>query len=473
MKNLFIFFLLIGFQLQAQKRENISIFLLDNENIAEVNTSGDSFIRSFDNIIGLFEKEFSSLPSSQKITLFINFHKKGKPTIQLYSKPILATEKENSFLTQLIQLPLENTKLVNFPIAVTLNIKDERLEEIFPNIFDPLQQPITNYIEADIKKKIELNKEWAVNEVLPVLNAYQVIVDDKFTGVKGFGKTISTINFNEKQNIINLTDKNADYWRACMEMQAGNQLITATKVFILVAQGELDYANQYLDIVDMFSKSGNIPNRYLEELKKRMQLFSNQLNKEIQKGIEQHDKGNYQTAIDIYKNILSIYPKSAWALYELYYSQNALEVKENKMTMEDRSLWDKAKPEIYKANPLYPRDVRASNGKEGYLIFRRQELKTLFKKEDAQIDDIYKCAEIAMDLGAYDFAAQLFWYSTLYNKKLDTNKILYRFLYCLEKLGVKRMDNIFKIDFDKEFKKIDEEREKEMKKNIVYKSFKK
>lgn len=239
---------------------------------------------------------------------------------------------------------------------------------------------------------------------------------------------------------------------------------------MLVSQGEFDYATKYIEIIRMFAEPKSISTGYLKELTNRLALFNEQLNLEVQKGIVEHDKGEYEKAISVYNGILKNYPNSAWTNYELYYSQHALNLKNEKGTLNDREDWDKSKLIIYKNNPMYYQDVRASNGKEGYLLFRRQSMSELFKSNDDRLSDVYKYADIAMDLGVYDFASQLFWFSLTFDKKNENS--LSKFLYCIEKLGIMNLKENFKGDYKKEFKKIEKEKEKEMKESKIYKSFK-
>ncbi len=317
------------------------------------------------------------------------------------------------------------------------------------------------YLAADLATKLELNKKYAI-AVLPILSSYQTSVEDKFAGVKNFGKLVAQTNFNEPQDISKMTNTNSNYWRALMEMEENNQLIPVTKIFMLTSQGEFDYAFKYIEIIRLFSGPKTIANEYLSELSKRLIAFNTQLNDEIEKGIEQHDKGNYKKAITIYTDILQRYPNSAWAKYELYYSKNALE---------DREMWDNDKIGIYKSNPLYNMDVRASNGKEGYLLLRRQSINMLFKTRENMLNDVAEYANIAMDLCIYDFAAQLFWLTNGY--KIKETNVLYKYLYCLEKLGVTDLKEAFKGDMKKEFAAIEETKEKEMTESTTYNSFKK
>lgn len=459
----------IGFS-QSSEPE-LTINLLANDKIADVNIDQEKFISSITLITDYCKNNLNNLPTSQKIGLLVIVHKIGNPTYKCYSNPKINTELQTKILTDLSLLKIENTKLVDFPIFISINSKNNGKITDFEDYIDPIKQKLQEYENADIQTKLKLNKEFAIDEVLPVLNAYQVIVDDKFEGVKSFGKLMQKTNFNELQNIENLTSNNKNYWRATLEMEIGNQLIPITKIFALVSQGELDNAKNYIDIITMFSNPKTIPDHYLEEINYRLNLFNAQLNKEIEKGISEHDKGNYKSAIEHYSEILKKYPNSAWTLYEKYFSENTKNITENKLTKDDRKDWDLSKIEIYKHNPLYSMDVRANNGKEAYLLFRRQEIGSLFKNKEDKLNDIFKYAEIATDLGVFDFAAQLFWISATFDKE-NSEKAIHHYLYCLDKLGETEMKSNFKGNFEKIFKNIDEDKENEMKKSSIYKSMK-
>lgn len=456
----------------AQKKSEVQIALLGNDKITDVNVDAKKFPQSIKEIIDFTEKEFGDVPSSQKIAVLSVAHKTGKPTVSIYSNPKMDAGREAKYLKAFNTLNLENTKLVDFPILYFMNSKFEELKSDFTSLVYPNEKINAEYKNADLKTKLELNKSYAINEVLPILSAYEAKAEAKFAGVQNFGNLVTKTNFSQNQDIESLTSKNQNFWRAEMEMESKNQIIPITKIFMLVSQGELDQAKMYLDIVGMFSDSKNYSDAYLEELSDRLNLFNEELVAEIQKGIVEHDKGKYEKAISIYKNTLEIYPGSAWANYELYFSQNSLDLKNKKVDLNDRANWDKAKVIIYKHNPLYNMDVRANNGKEGYLLFRRQQgLSELFKKKEEKLNDVYKYADIAMDLGVYDFAAQLFWYSATFNSDKQT-EALYKSLYCMEKLGVTNLKTNFKGDFKKIFADIEKDKEKEMTSSDIYNSFK-
>lgn len=471
-KTTFVFILLAClFQAVAQKSPETVIVMLSDQKIADVNLDNDKYIAGIKDIIDITEKEFINIQEGQSVNLLVTSHKSGPSTFEFYSNPKIDKAREDSFIKKLKALKAVNTKIVDF--SILLNIKRGKNDSETDFVIETdIQKRKTTYEKANLKEKYELNMKWAAENALPVLAAYQTIVDAKFAGVKGFGEKVEATNFTTKQDVARLTSANPDYWRAVMEMEIANQLIPITKIFMLVSQGELDYTKMYADIITMYSRPESVSHEYLSEFNWRMNLFNDELIAEIEKGIAEHDKSNYDKAIAIYNEVLKIYPNSAWALYELYYSKNALDIQKEVISVNDRKDWDNAKIAIYSHNPLYNMDVRASNGKEAYLLFRRQEMSTLFKNNDNTFNDVFEYADIALDLGVYDFAAQLFWLKFTFDES-DQDKALHRYLYCLEKLDVKQLKSNFKGNYDKIFEKLNEQKEQTMKESAMYKAFKK
>ncbi|WP_196889436.1 hypothetical protein [Aureivirga sp. CE67] len=467
----FLLILVCGNVFSQENKLELMINLLSNDKITEVNIEEEKFVSSIAKITDYCKVNFEKFPKSQKIGILVTVHKEGKPTYEVYSNPKIDKKLKKKTLKELNKLEIENTKLVDFSIFISINSTNNGEITDFEDYENPVELKINAYKNADLETKIKLNKEYAINEVLPVLSAYQRRVDDKFKGVKEFGNLIHKTDFNKKQNIEALTSLNNNYWSATLEMERGNQLIPITKIYALVSQGEFDHALKYIEILRPFSNPETISNDYLENINYRLSLFSQELEKEIHKGIVKHDKGQYQNAINIYKNILEIYPNSSWALYEKYYSENVLNTKNQKVTISDKKDWDIAKVEIYKHNPLYNMNVRASNGKEAYLLFRRQEINFLFKDKNERLNDFFKYADIASDLSVYDFAAQLFWLSATFDNDNSQNSIKH-FLYCVDKLGNSEVKSYFKGDFDDVFKEIEKEKESKMKNSPIYKSMK-
>lgn len=467
-----LFFCLLTFiihtQVHGQTKPELSLVLLENDNIATVNIDQERFTETLGNIIDVTEEAFKDIDSTQKIAILIIAHTAGKPSIELHSNPQISGERETQFLQLLNAQEVVNTKLVDFPLLIILNSAYEEFADDFPTLITPSEERNQVYVNGDLKTQYQLNKDFAL-EVLSVLSAYEVIVEDQFVGVKELGALVSKTDFSTDQAIAELSSKNPYYWRAMMEMSVGNQLVPITHIFMLASQGELDHANKYLEIFIGYSDPRSISSKYLYELGDRLDFFIKQLSARIQLGIELHDKGKYEDAIELYSEILEEYPHSAWAKYELYFSQNALALENKTKSLEDASDWNVAKIGIYGSNPLYPISARASNGKESYLLFRRAYISELFQKSENRIKDVYTYADIAMDLEVYEFAAHLFWISMTFDK--ENNDALNKYLYCLEKLGVTGIKNNFKGDFNKAFKKIEKDKEAEMTENSMFKAF--
>jgi len=473
MKNILFAFLLavVPFTVTAQDdAAKLTVLLLGNDNIADVNTEGsEAFARKLEPLFDVMEAAFNELPQSQAVGIKITLHKTGLPTYEMFSEPKLNAKKETEILNKVKAVKLGNTKIVDFPMFFSLNagLKAERFK-----VKTLLEERRAEFEAADLKTKVLLNKKWAAEEVLPVLAAYETIVEDKFAGVKGFGTLIASKDFSKPQDVDKLTTQNSTYWWAVMEMGTGNQLIPVTKLFSMVSQGEFDYAGQFAVLLRLFADKESKATAYLDELVWRKDQFNILLEAEINKGIAAHDSGSYPKAIAIYKQVLKEYPASAWARYELYFSQNAMDVEKGVVEIGNRKPWETAKKEIYKLNPLYDVDVHAGNGREAWLIGRRMELQTVFKDKSNRLNEIYEYADIACDLGAYDFAAQFFWLTFTYGEDTLKEKSLGRYLYSLEKLGVSQWKAQFEGDWDKTFKAIEKEKDDAMKNSAMYKAMK-
>lgn len=459
--------LVIGIAAHAQDESNMSIILLGNDEISDINVS-DTFVASISPAINLVEAEFAGVPKDQKIDVYITCHKTGDPTIELRSAPKLDSKREEAFLAKLKALKPENTRLLDVPLLIRINAAEgvADVEDQFLHV-----KRKAAYEKAGLKQKYLLNKQWATEEVLPVIAAYESIVDDKFAGVKSFGSKVAATNFNGVADVAKLTSNNPDYWRAVMEMSPGNQLIPATKIFALVSQGQLDHAHRYLEMIAFVAAEEPKITGYLNELQWRLRVFDEELGKEVNKGIALHDAGKYKEAVALYQAILKDYPYSAWTLYEEYFSQNTMDMESGKIKTGNWTQWEAAKPKVYAASPMYSMDIRATNGKEAYLLFRRHEISTLFGKDADMLADMFEYAEIASDLGVNDFAAQLYWLTFTYGKDEMKDRSLHRYLYALEKLGVPQWKKSFEGDFDKIFKAIDKERQKAMEASEGYQSF--
>ena len=432
-----------------EKKVDLAVQFLSNEIISDVNFDKEPFVKYAKEVINEIEEAFIDYSVKQDVLILHTLHKDKAASFEFFSRPVLSEVERLKILKKLTSINSVNTKIVDFSLLYIVKINgghEDKVTEFSPKFQSPQDKNILKLKKANIKEKKEIIENWAINEALPILAAYESQVDKKFAGVVSIGKILTETNFKTQINTEKLTDNNSDYWRATLEMSPKNQLIPVSKIFMYVSQGLFDKAKMYSEIIHYFSDSKSVPYYLIEELHWRLAIFDEQLNGEIKRGIKLHDKGDYDQAISIYQEINKSYSNSAWLNYELYYSTNAKNVKEKKEQLEDRASWDIAKQVIYNCNPLYSMDVRASSGKEAYLLFQRQSMGSLFKDKDNYGKDFVKYADIAFDLEEYGFAAQLYWIiiTTLPKENYKGKNIVAHFLYCLDKLEVYSIKENFK-----------------------------
>lgn len=346
-----------------------------------------------------------------------------------------------------------------------------------PEVFSPqietssekLKQTLSS--ESLLQRK-ETIRNWALNEVLPVLAHFTKNVDEKFPGVRATGDVLEKKLFLNNQAAA-VTEKNLLYWRGVMEMNKGNLIIPLSKVFMHVVNGEFDLARRYLGMLFRFADKESLASHYLLDLNRYLDLFYQRHDSMMQEGIRLHDAGKYDEAISIYNNILTEYPHSAWARYELYFS-NTYKLSGRKKEEVATEQWNKSKDAIYADDPLYPMGGGAKNAKDGFLLFRHLQVKDLFQDSKKLKEDLISYADIALDLGAYSFAGHLYWYllSRFPDEKHNGHNFLIYYLYSLQKLGVKEVQSFFVDNYSGEIAALDKEREELMKNDPIYKSFK-
>ncbi len=475
-----LFFLLVGFSpwLSAQSHPYIEVQQVSNEQEAELNLNKKTFAPWALTMQTLLDTIFSAEQTKNDFIVLVTLHPDtDHPSVSLFSRPGLPSDDQSKLLNLLKAGPKVMTRFVDYSQIYLIRTKARSVTNLSftPEYKDPYQLKQEAFKRAGLHEKVILLKSWAENHALPVLAEAETTVDEKFSGVQYVSKVLhSMAPIGPAQDLKKLTDSSGNYWRGVMEMSPGNEIIPLSKVVMLVAEGQFDEAKEYVELLKLFGGKKLLATYYIEELSWRLEAFNKELQTRAQKGIEQHDKGNYDGAIAVYQGILNDYPASAWIHFELYYSQNRKNNEEKKDSVLSLAEWNKAKPIIYRCNPLYPNTSRVSTGKEAYLFMRRTELATLFKVKENLPKDLLKLGDIASDLGDYGYAAEVYWicFSRLKKDELDKKEMLPYFLYCLDKLGVKEIRKNYEGDFEKEFKKIDKEKRKAMEGSVVYKLYK-
>jgi hypothetical protein len=454
----------------SQSDVELQIQLLTPDQIAEVTLDIEPVLDWVKKVYDEIESNLKNEEGDKEVLIIITLHKDKEPTIDIGARPAIEESSIDSLLAGISKHEAPRTKISDYSFAIIASLNNGYSEEIdyTPAITLPKYKEYLKYKELDLQGKKESLQTWVQDEILPVIMYYETTVDSVFEGVLSVGEILKQGKYNNSE-INTLTENNPDYWRAIMEMSLGNQLIPFTKVCMHIARGELDKATRLLFAINLFSDKSTLPAIFHDEISAKISLLEEDLNMAINEGIALHDDGKYKEAVAHYENLLNIFPKSAWLNYELYYSKTA------EMNMDESDVeWDRTKKIVYACDPMYYMDVRARSGKEGYLLFRRREVNSLFQSEDSLKADFIKYADIALDLGNFGFAAQLYWLILNYFSEEDYNNrnILAHYLYCLDKLGDKESLKNFQGDFPKEFENIENERIKIMEESPIYNAFK-
>lgn len=474
MKIFFLLFLLTStLSLNAQSDVELQIQLITPDIIAEATLDQEPFFDWIKTINDEVETFLKKEKGDKEVIVMITLHKEKDASIKIGSRPEMSGASLEKLAKKIESVKSPRTKIVDYSLAIMANVNDGCKSDMdfVPKVLAPDEESFSTFHELGLKGKKVAIEQWVQTEIIPVLAHFESIVDPQFAGVLAMGEVLNG-DFLKKE-VVTLTDDNPSYWRAMAEMSIGNQLIPFTKACLHVANGEFDKANRLLTVIELFSDEKSLPAVYQKELMTKLDLFSRDLSKEIEKGIEMHDKGKYDDAVKHYKKLLKIVPNSAWLNYELYFSQTGDLAS---MDLEDgNKLWNESKKKIYECDPLYSISARATNGKEAYEIVLRQKVQGLFKSNENMKADLIKYADIALDLEDYAFAGQMYWWIVSHLKQEDyaERNMLAHFLYCLDKLGETELKKNFNEGITDEFPKIEAERKSIMEENFMYKAFSK
>lgn len=476
MKKIFLFLCFVAaFSVRAEKVQ-LSIHFLSGDQVADINFDKDDFLEYAKTFTSSLTGFLEAGDEKRDVLVLLTLTKENNPAISIYARPALDKKTTDQLLKKLKSAGKIKSRLVKYDLLFMAKVNggpDNSTDKFEPAFMLPGDAEKEAMKNADMAGKIVLIKKWTREFAIPVLAAFENKVEEKFEGVRAMGKLLSVTDFSKPQNVASLTDHNSNYWRAMAEMAPGNLIIPVSKIAMHVANGEFDHAQNYMEMVTLFSDDKSYAKELNQEFTWRLNMFTNELNGKIEKGLNKHDMLDYDGAIQIYEEVLKIYPQSSWAQYELYYSQSAKRIEKDSSALNDFSQWETARINIFASNPMYPMEIHATNGKEGYLMFRRQSISSLFKEENELIPDLVRYTDIAFDLGNYAMAAHMYWFifSSFPKEKYDSRNLLEYFLYCLDKLGDKQMAGNFKGDHSEEFKKIEHLQKEAMESNSVYQSF--
>lgn len=447
----------------------VEYFTNDQVTVATLDTA---YLYPWNNRVLASIKAFLALEKSNHDVMILITMPKGKPAfVEISSRPQLKKETTDHLIRRIEALSRPpRSKLTEYAYLVNAKVgvgcQNPQLK-FLPKVDLPEEKVQIKFEAADLGGKIRLFQQWVLDDVLPVLSYYEDSIRTQLKGVNSIGKILDTRAFLEQES-NSLTINNPDYWRASMEIEAGNGLIILSKICMHIAKGEFDLAKRYLNIAQAFPEQNDMALSFYNQLNFRMEWLFDDIQREIRIGKKLQEEGDFEGAAMHYDEVLKVVPGSAVLNYESYYSKSLLISDHDPEVI--MQLWQDCKIAVYTCDPLFNMNIPAQSSKELYLMSKRHEINLLFINQANIQDNILEYADIALDLEVYGFAAHMYWL-ILGNKpdEFPERDILAHYLYCLEKLGDTQNIRNFEEEYTRQkFRKIERERKHAMETNPVY-----
>ncbi len=415
-------------------------------------------------------------PSDRTVQIQVTMHHDREAEIRIAASPPLPEPRRSAMAADLLRSRPPRTELTDFSVRFVAKVGRGAADPdaSTPKLDKPSTELLARMRAASLKDRVALLSTWARRDVLPVLARVMTGAPERFEGIRSVGQLIGGLDLSRPIAVAEVLDHNPQYWRALIEVQNGNPLIPAARIFLHVANGELDVARLYLKPVYYFSKSDNLAHDYIELFKELVVVFQADLDDRINRGVELHDRGQYHEAVTLYDNLLSEYPCSSLALYEKFFSGTLLRSRQKSpdgappgpLASDPDTLadWLRVRPRVYACNPMFTVDARTTGKRETFQAARRHAIRGLFKRERDTASDWVKMADIGLDVEEFGFAAHLYFLISrvMDPAQFDHRNLIEYWLYCLEKLGVTTIKDQFKGDHPTEFERIAQERQQLM-----------
>ncbi len=457
--------------------------LLSFESLADYDFAPEAFVAWVQRLGSRVDAQLAGDSADRTIQIQVTMHRDRDAELQVAASPPLPELRRSQLTADLLKSQPPRTQVTDYAVRFIATVKngapasDAGCTGCTPRLERPLPALVQRMRAASLKDRVALLSAWSRREVLPVLTRVMQSAPERFEGVRSLGQLLGGLDLSRPISVAEVLDHNPQYWRAMTEMQTGNPLVPAARIFLHVANGELDVARLYLKPVYYFSKTDNLAHDYIELFKELIIIFQADLEERINHGVEFHDRGMYREAIGVYEDVLSEYPCSSLALYESFFSRTLLRSRQQNpdvaaatpsgaptRSAELATEWQKYRPRVYACNPMFTIDARSSTRSETFQAARRHSIRTLFKRERDSASDWVKMADIALDVEEFGFSAHLYYLinSLMDPAVFDNRNLTAYWLYCLDKLGVTTLKAQFAGDLDSEFRRIADERQRLM-----------
>lgn len=471
MKSLLLSILLLPLLLKAQT-ENVAVTMMfvQEDHYLTYNLDVEPVGEWLKDVISVSKTHLKELKGKGQVALGLEITTQGTCTYYLATDlPELDASKKEGMLAELRKTKAAKTKAANDEVILFFDVNgasSKDYEDLKAKVGTPALKMQDKLLNGTTAERKEALKQRCLNYLLPLMMvSADKDTDEKFAGVKSTGAYYST-HIGELANTEALC-KDLRIWRGMMEMSPKNYLIMSLFPIGHILNGRLDAAKMQLQIMDLTAAEKSLAGYVVNELFNHIQSIYKPLYADINKGVELHDKGKYAEAVKIFEAVLKEDPQMALAIHELALSRSMI-----KNASSSEQIWAEYAPRLYAASPMYPYQMHAGSGEEAYLTFLRLELAELFQKGETFGDDLYRYANIAMELGNYGYAAQYFWLhvSLSRTKKPDAIELM---AYCIHKCGTANLEGFFSEKTLASFQETEKLLKKRMVESATYKAMEK
>lgn len=450
---------------KAKKPVEVSLAFLTEMNVASLAIETNALVDWVRPIITAVESRFASEPAHRMVVLQVTLHPDRAAELAVAGSPAATDAEVKDILRAAGAKVAPRTRIVDCSFQIVARINGGPADPkapLVPRLENPDERRFGAFRAVPLPEKLARMKRWARTEALPLLGVAASKADARFKGVRDLGRALSGVDPERPLDIAALADHNPAYWRAMLEMVPGDPLLPAIRIALHTANGEIDRARRYSNLMAVFDARKSLSSRLLGEFRAMLGPFYQDVEGRIGEGIALNDKGKLAEAMAVYDGVLKDYPGSAWAHYERSQTAMGTAAKEAKGLDSMFTDWPKTRAAILACDPLYEMMSRSQGAEEIFGLTRRLELKTLFKERSKTVADLVTYADIARDLGDYPFAAMLYWNILSVAKPEDYGRreLIEDFLYCLEQLDVKDLKENFRGDHKAAFERIKADRKK-------------
>ncbi|MFP4474478.1 MAG: hypothetical protein ACLFOY_02895 [Desulfatibacillaceae bacterium] len=428
--------------------------VVGNLEIAKVNLGPGELDKWKESVTAALYELFAEHRDNRDVMVFIDVTREGHATLQMGARPALDENEREAALEKLKEYPPPAARLVDYELAVRFKLNQgspDNSQPYEPEIVFPRVEHQKKFKAAGIAEEYRMLQEFAREEAIPVLGVLLGLVDDKYEGIHYVSRTLLGYDPDDGADVGLLTAQNHLYWRAVVETPRGDQLIPLSRIVLDVSEGRMDHAFRQHVVVQPFATTKGLARDYLRRLQWMLGTFQSKVGTVCGEAREALKAGDPEAAVKTLDGLLEQYPHSAQGLLAKYRAEAVLQGRES-----DKKLWNEYARRIFRADPLNSLHEDIPVPADSFEMSKRVEIRSLFRNKAEMKQDLVRYADLALSLGEYGFAAQIYWYVRNFFKPgiYDNRDMVAHFLFCLEKMKVTRLTRHFKGDFKEEFRTI-------------------